>query len=279
MAKRRRKFHGARWTAQEDRVLRRNTNATAESLAAILHRSIGAVKRRRVGHGAHSYTSSPESRNASGAFRVWASADLRWLRKHKDDELGEMAAYLGRSAKAIRCKLFNMGLARRSTHRSDYFWSPQEDAVLRSSMQVMNKVVAERIGRSEKAVADRRSVLGLKRRPFDPDASVAYARWTASEDDFVRAHSACDAAETAGYLCRSATAIKRRCVALGIRRTWWQTKRMAQLPTARRIIKLREQGLTYTQIWIRMGIPPRNCAALVRWAQTIPASVSASSRL
>lgn len=138
-----------RWTAKEDRVLRRRyPREGAAAVAEVLGRSRAAVKMRVVRLGL---------RTDRGK---WKAAEIAYLRAHYGRERTRtIAARLGRTAGQVCQAAKRLGLSRPGPRR----WTRRETAYLRRHLREPLAALAATLRRTEKAIKSRCKVLGLAR--------------------------------------------------------------------------------------------------------------------
>ena len=192
------------------------------------------------------------------AFRTnaWLPEDTERLRALFDagDAVDEIAAALGRRREAVRSKIHDLGLRRRSSRP----WSELEDAELVRRYGAESAAsIAQDLGRGPSSVYARAAVLGVSQPGAPP-----YDAW---EDAQIRAGYEADVAvgQIAALIGRPLLGVVCRAQLLGLRHACrpadWSDAELA------RMLTLAEQGAPYLEIIERLvaeGFPRRTKAGL-----------------
>lgn len=161
-----------RWTAAEDTTVRDGyaDGRTCRHIAELLPgRTAGAVTARARKLGLTTYA------------RRWTEADDERLRRLLGSRSpAQLARALGRTPEALRRRTRTLGLATAAPpdpSRAGRRWSPEEDDLLGLHAALNPAMLAERLGRSDRAVVARLRRLGLRagrqRSPHHPAPTTA----------------------------------------------------------------------------------------------------------
>jgi hypothetical protein len=233
------------WTEAEDALLRKRYPGavkadeyadgsasrvwSVERIADHLRRSVSAVHSRASIWGMSRYAEAPP----------WSVADERRLRRLKREglDLGDMARALRRTKADVADRMRRLGILAEKRG-----WTPEEDAMLRSSIgRIDRDEIARRLGRSRNAVNARLSFLGITPPRSRP--------WTSRDiADLRRLHRTLPIREIAARLDRSVDAVSDRVALLGLTRTLSSWSKADD----DRLRRLRARRYSYDEIARRM---------------------------
>lgn len=142
----------------------------------------------------------PERKPARAA---WTPAEAAYLRAHITAPNPELAERLGRSEYSVASKKERIRVQEGIEAREARIWTQDDLDFLTENFSLSSAELAERLGRTKEAVAQRKSIM----RKSGSAARNKKRRWTEEEREFLKAHMDMPAVEAAKRLSRTKAAV------------------------------------------------------------------------